>query len=74
MENSVHLLSISTARAIKKFVHYYNHARYHESLNNVTPADMYYGRYHDFMDRRAVIKQETLQQRRKDNLEVITCH
>ena len=29
---------------IGEFVDYYNHERYHESLNNLTPADMYYGR------------------------------
>ena len=28
--------------AIGNFVDYYNHERYHESLNNVTPADVYY--------------------------------
>jgi len=54
--------------AINQFVHYYNHQRYHESLDNITPADMYFGRYHEIMDRRAIIKYETLQQRRKENL------
>ena len=29
---------------IGEFVDYYNHERYHESLNNLTPADVYYGR------------------------------
>lgn len=56
--------------ALKQFVHYYNHERYHESLNNITPADMYFGRYHEIMDRRAMIKVETLQQRRKENLKL----
>lgn len=56
--------------ALKQFVHYYNHERYHESLNNITPADMYFGRYHEIMDRRARIKHETLQQRRKENLKL----
>ena len=28
--------------AIGRFVEYYNHERYRESLNNPTPADVYY--------------------------------
>jgi len=55
-------------RALCQFVHHYNHERYHESLDNITPADMYYGRYHQIMDQRAMIKQQTLQQRRCENL------
>ena len=32
---------------IKQFVHYYNFKRYHESISNLTPADVYYGRSED---------------------------
>jgi putative transposase len=56
--------------AIRQFVQYYNHERYHESLDNITPADMYFGHYQEIMDRRTIIKYETLQQRRKENLKL----
>jgi putative transposase len=55
-------------RAIARFVEYYNHRRYHESLSNVTPADMYRGRQRKVLDARARIKRETLRRRRMDNL------
>jgi transposase InsO family protein len=53
--------------AIGGFVEHYNHHRYHESLNNVTPADVYYGRDQEILSRRAQIKQRTLQKRRIEN-------
>ncbi|RVT87445.1 transposase [Rhodobacteraceae bacterium CCMM004] len=31
-------------RQISAFVDHYNHHRYHESLANLTPADVYHGR------------------------------
>lgn len=54
--------------AIANFVTYYNEHRYHESLQNVTPADMYFGRQQTILTRRALIKQQTLQQRREEYL------
>ena len=52
-------------QAIKRFVHYYNNQRYHESLNNLTPSDVYFGRSQEKLKRRAIIKNETLNRRRK---------
>jgi putative transposase len=49
---------------IGAFVDYYNHQRYHESLNNVTPADVYFGRDKDIIRERRRIKKQTIQNRR----------
>lgn len=49
---------------IKAFVDHYNHQRYHESLNNVTPADVYFGRDKAILKQRERIKQKTLETRR----------
>ncbi len=53
---------------IARFVDYYNHRRYHESLSNLTPADVYLGRAQEVLIKRAEIKKRTLQQRRLSNL------
>jgi transposase InsO family protein len=49
---------------IGRFVDHYNHERYHESLNNVTPADVYFGRSQSIINRRERIKEKTIEQRR----------
>ena len=41
---------------VAEWVDYYNHQRYHESLDNVTPADMYWGRYDQILTKRQKIK------------------
>ena len=51
-------------RAIRSFVEQYNHHRYHESLNNLTPADVYFGRAKEVLNRREKIKRDTLAARR----------
>ena len=43
---------------------YYNHRRAHESLDNPTPADVYFGRGQAILSERARIKRQTIQQRR----------
>ena len=42
----------------------YNHRRYHESLGNLTPADVYFGRHRTIIDRRRKIKDLTIRTRR----------
>jgi len=53
---------------IDAFVEHYNHHRYHESLNNLTPADVYCGRAQTILLKRQCIKQQTIRQRRLLNL------
>ena len=52
-------------RAIAAFVEHYNHQRYHESLDNLTPADVYFGRGEAILNTRRQIKRKTIDQRRK---------
>jgi putative transposase len=49
---------------IVAFIDHYNHRRYHESLENLTPADVYFGRGQAILLERARIKRKTIAQRR----------
>jgi putative transposase len=49
---------------IGEFVAYYNHLRYHESIANLTPADVYFGRGQTILLERERIKRQTIQSRR----------
>jgi len=49
---------------IEAFVDHYNHQRHHESLNNVTPSDVYFGRAQAILNKRERIKHKTLETRR----------
>ena len=49
---------------IEAFVEHYNHQRYHESLSNVTPADVYFGRASAITQQRERIKRQTIEHRR----------
>jgi putative transposase len=50
--------------AIAGFVEHYNHQRYHESLGNLTPADVYFGRAETILTKRKEIKAQTIEKRR----------
>lgn len=52
------------------FVHYYNDECYHESLQNLRPADVYFGRSETILARREVAKQNTLRLRKGENLTI----
>jgi len=51
-------------RQIGAFVDHYNNLRYHESLANLTPADVYHGRGAKILKMREEIKKQTIRQRR----------
>ena len=55
-------------KAITEWVHHYNRERYHESLDNVTPADVFEGRRNEILDQRALVKAKTMTQRKIHNL------
>jgi putative transposase len=55
---------------LAEFVNFYNNQRYHESLGNVTPADVYFGRQKEVLNRRKEIKMETIKERRKWNKKI----
>lgn len=55
------------AEAISEFNIYYNSKRYHESLGNVTPDDVYYGRREKIINERRETKRKTLQIRKEAN-------
>jgi hypothetical protein len=46
------------------FVEHYNQRRYHDSLRNLTPADVYFGRGQTILLEHERIKRNTLQRRR----------
>lgn len=56
-------------RAISEWVEYYNNQRYHESLDNVTPADVYFGREKEVIRKRNKLKEQTLALRRQQHLQ-----
>lgn len=55
-------------RSIGEYIHYYNHQRYHEAIDNLRPADVYYGRDKEILRQRSRVKQQTLSLRKRENL------
>ena len=55
---------------IGQFIDYYNNERYHESINNLTPADVYFGRGQSILEKRRKLKNKTIQQRRLQHLKL----
>ena len=49
---------------VAAFVEHYNHLRSHESLGNLTPADVYFGRGEAILRERERIKRQTITDRR----------
>ena len=74
MKNIVNLqnyfLPTELETEIASFVNYYNHQRYHESLDNLTPADVYFGRAKEVLTKGDQVKKQTMQQRRLQNLQL----
>ncbi|MAU12365.1 MAG: hypothetical protein CL607_21255 [Anaerolineaceae bacterium] len=56
-------------QAIANFVVYYNRQRYQEALDNLTPADVYFGRDQVILSKREEVKRQTIQRRRQQYLE-----
>ena len=66
---TIYLIEIlwESGQELSRFVDYYNNHRYHESLNNVAPADVYFGRHRQILTKRSQIKIKTLAFEKKTN-------
>ena len=64
-----HYYSLSDLKkAIDEYIEYYNNERYHESLNNCTPASVYSGTNKIILEQRQLLKQKSMKQRRRNHL------
>ena len=72
MKNTINLehyyLPWQLEHKMSQFVQYYNHQRVHESLDNLTPADVYHGRAEQIAKARNLVKEQTMRNRRRMNM------
>ena len=54
-------------KAVAQWVKYYNESRFHESLDNLTPRDVYLGQGEEIKRIRGTIKQNSINKRIFDN-------
>ena len=68
LKNRIWLENYFLPRALEQqseaFVAHYHHQRYHESLKNLTPADVYFGHGQSILANRERIKRKTIAKRR----------
>ncbi len=55
-------------KAIDEYIKCYNNERYHESLDNCTPASVYYGTNHENLKKRHLLEQNSMKQRRINHM------
>ena len=71
MKNLIQLQNYAFPRDLEqeigRFMNYYNHQRYQESLDNVAPAFVYFGRAKDVLTRQEEIKRQTPEARRRQD-------
>ena len=58
-------------KAINEWVKYYNERRFHESLDNLTPRDVYLGQGEKIKKIREIIKQNSINKRISENKRMI---